>query len=219
MTKCLTAWSFKDPIKVRDHKWCHVQSVVYFIWVKGEEDKPIDMRNGKSEDRARGTLLPEIHTDNVTKLLNRGMESMRDLFLKFQKDLDIKSAIDHSALDKFVIPPFPVDWALSMFRVMAVVDITAHLCSVNWHEMHFGSAKRIRDLSYAPSESECDGSGSSKCTRASVSTSTIPYKSLSTPVVSSSKLMATATSKSSSKAKSELSKAKSKDRRSKHART
>jgi hypothetical protein len=49
-----TPREFNEPITIADHVWCHVESVEYFLWCKGEKDKPIDMRNGRVEDRAYG---------------------------------------------------------------------------------------------------------------------------------------------------------------------
>lgn len=172
-----TPRDFDSPFKVADHTWCHVESVEYFIWIKGDDEKPIDMRNSKPENRAHGVrslflgilvditrflqiLLPELHMDNITSILKRGMSKMRDIFLAFQKELDLESAIDHSALEKFVIPSFPVNWTIGALGVLTAVDLTSYLRYVNWHAVRFRDSKRARDSSYAPSDSECDSSGS-----------------------------------------------------------
>jgi hypothetical protein len=172
-----TPRDFNSPFIVADHTWCHVESVEYFMWIKGDDDEPIDMRNTKPENRAHGVsslvlaifvdktellkiLLPELHMDNITNILNRGMSKMRDLFLAFQKELDPTSAIDHSALEKSIIPPFPIDWNLGALGVLTAVDLTSYLRYVNWHAVRFRGAKRTRDSSYAPSDSEDDSSGS-----------------------------------------------------------
>ncbi|KAG2757005.1 hypothetical protein P692DRAFT_20638321, partial [Suillus brevipes Sb2] len=128
-----TPRDFNSPFIVADHTWCHVESVEYFMWIKGDDDEPIDMRNTKPENRAHGILLPELHMDNITNILNRGMSKMRDLFLAFQKELDPTSAIDHSALEKSIIPPFPIDWNLGALGVLTAVDLTSYLRYVNWH--------------------------------------------------------------------------------------
>jgi len=54
INKRSTPRNFKEPVRIADHTWCHVKLVEYFLWLKGEEDKPIDMRNGKAEHRAHG---------------------------------------------------------------------------------------------------------------------------------------------------------------------
>ncbi|KAG2109691.1 uncharacterized protein F5147DRAFT_652282 [Suillus discolor] len=92
ITQRSTLRNFEEPIQVSDHTWCHVESVEYFVWIKGDKDRAIDMHNGKPEDRAYGVLLPKLHMDDVTKIFDRGMSQMRDLFLSFQKDLDPKGA-------------------------------------------------------------------------------------------------------------------------------
>ncbi|KAG1893758.1 uncharacterized protein F5891DRAFT_1258309 [Suillus fuscotomentosus] len=143
INQCSTPQDFKEPLQVADHTWCHIESVEYFVWIKGDKDKVIDMHNSKPEDRAYG------------------MSSiMRDLFLSFQKDLDSKSVVDHSALENFIIPPFPIDWDLGSLGVLTAVDLTAYTRYVDWHDVCFRGAKRTRDSSYEPSESEHDDSSS-----------------------------------------------------------
>ncbi|KAG2139277.1 hypothetical protein DEU56DRAFT_912111 [Suillus clintonianus] len=152
MRMCSTPRTVEEPVKVADHIWCHVESVEYFVWLKGEKDKPIDLRNSKPEYRAHGTLMPELRMENVTKIFDRGLAEMKDLFVRFQTDLD--PAVDRSALEKYVIPSFPIDWSLSALGIATAADFTAHLRYVNWHAVCFRGVKRSRDSSYAPSESE-----------------------------------------------------------------
>ncbi|KAG1895902.1 uncharacterized protein F5891DRAFT_983909 [Suillus fuscotomentosus] len=162
ITQRSTLQNFEEPVQVSDHTWCHVESVEYFVWIKGDKDRAIDMHNGKPEDRAYSVLMPELHMDDVTKIFDRGMSQMRDLFLSFQKDLDFKSAVDHSSLANFIIPLFPIDWHLGSLGVLTAADLTAYTRYVNWHDVCFRGAKRTRDSdsSYKPSESEHDGSSS-----------------------------------------------------------
>jgi hypothetical protein len=95
--------------------------------------------------------------DSVTEMFNRGMAEMRDLFVRFQKGLTTNPTVPHSVLEKFVIPPFPINWALGQLGVLTAIDLTAHLRYVTWHIARFGDSKRERsDSSYAPSESEND---------------------------------------------------------------
>jgi hypothetical protein len=101
--------------------------------------------------------------DAITKLLDRGMEKFRDLFLAFQKECD--PTIDHSVLQQFVVPLFPINWKLSALRIMSAVDLTAHLRYVNWHSARFRASKHDRDSSYEPSEAEGDANSKSALTR------------------------------------------------------
>ncbi|KAG2740676.1 hypothetical protein P692DRAFT_20638690, partial [Suillus brevipes Sb2] len=73
ITKCSTPCTFEHPVRVANNTWCHIQSVKYFLWIKGDDNKPIDMHNRKAEHRAHGTLVPEFRMDAITKLLDRGM--------------------------------------------------------------------------------------------------------------------------------------------------
>jgi hypothetical protein len=54
INKRSTPRTFEQPVRIANHTWCHVQSVEYFLWIKGDDNKPIDMRNGKAENRAHG---------------------------------------------------------------------------------------------------------------------------------------------------------------------
>ncbi|KAG1831948.1 hypothetical protein F4604DRAFT_1964350 [Suillus subluteus] len=161
ITQRSTPRTFEEPVRIADHTWCHVRSVEYFLWFKGEEDKPIDMRNGKPEHRAHGILMPEVHMDAVTEILQKAFGKMRNMFLKFQQSLDRNPTIPHSVLEKWDIPPFPVNWALGALGVMAAVDLTAHLRYMNWHGVRFRGTKHARDSSYAPSESEHESNSES----------------------------------------------------------
>lgn len=68
ITERSTPREFNEPLKVADHTWCHVQSVEYFLWFKGDKKKPIDMRNGKAEHRAYGVSDNIFMRINVTDL-------------------------------------------------------------------------------------------------------------------------------------------------------
>ncbi|KAG1786401.1 FAT domain-containing protein [Suillus plorans] len=114
------------------------------------------MRNGKPEHRVHGTLVPELHMDNITRIFDLGLAKMKDLFLEFQKERD--PAVNSSALENFVSELFPIEWDLSALGVMSAVDLTAHLCYVGWHAVCFRDAKHSRDSSYVPSESEDNSS-------------------------------------------------------------
>lgn len=103
--------------------------------------------------------------DAITKLLDRGMDKLRDLFFSFQKECDHTSTIDHSVVQKFVNPPFPIDWELSAFDIMSAVDLTAHLRYLNWHSARFRDSKQDGDSSYEPSEAEEDANANPALTR------------------------------------------------------
>ncbi|KAG2743505.1 hypothetical protein P692DRAFT_20878360 [Suillus brevipes Sb2] len=60
-----TPRTFEHPVRVANHTWCHIQSVKYFLWIKGDNNQPIDMHNRKAEHRAHGTLVPEFLNDSL----------------------------------------------------------------------------------------------------------------------------------------------------------
>lgn len=56
-----TPRSLGHPLKVAGHNWCHLSSVEYYAWVKGEDGLPIDVRNQAPGYMAYGVSSP-IHS-------------------------------------------------------------------------------------------------------------------------------------------------------------
>jgi hypothetical protein len=46
--------SFNQPIRIADHDWAHLESVEYFVWVKGDNQERIDVRNTNPQFMAYG---------------------------------------------------------------------------------------------------------------------------------------------------------------------
>jgi hypothetical protein len=40
-----TPRSFDYPVTVADYQWCQVESVGYYVWIRGKGDSPIDIRS------------------------------------------------------------------------------------------------------------------------------------------------------------------------------
>jgi hypothetical protein len=53
-----TPRSIGQPLKVAGHNWCHLDTVEYFAWVKGEDGLPIDIRNETPGYMAHGVSSP-----------------------------------------------------------------------------------------------------------------------------------------------------------------
>jgi hypothetical protein len=53
-----TPRSVGHPLKVAGHNWCHLDTVEYFAWVKGEDGLPIDIRNENPGYMAHGVSFP-----------------------------------------------------------------------------------------------------------------------------------------------------------------
>jgi hypothetical protein len=49
-----TPRAFGAPVRVAEHDWCHVQSVEYYVWVKGDNQARIDIRNDNPQFMAHG---------------------------------------------------------------------------------------------------------------------------------------------------------------------
>ncbi|KAG2097041.1 uncharacterized protein F5147DRAFT_715871 [Suillus discolor] len=71
----IAAQSLDQPVVVAGHTWCHLASVRFHVWVRGDEPINIDVDN---ELLARGTLFPKRDMDAVDTMIEKGMVMMRD---------------------------------------------------------------------------------------------------------------------------------------------
>ncbi|KAG2111495.1 uncharacterized protein F5147DRAFT_651176 [Suillus discolor] len=85
LNQCNTPCSFGKPIMIGGHTWCHLSSMEFFIWVKRDDEPPI---NVCSKDPVDMTLVPEIDIDAVTEMLSQGLTNIRNSFVAFQKKLE-----------------------------------------------------------------------------------------------------------------------------------
>lgn len=74
------AQSYDEPVVIAGHTWCHLGSVRFHIWVRGNE--PIHIDDDDDDDdidlHACGTLLPNRDMDAVDTMIENGMMNMRD---------------------------------------------------------------------------------------------------------------------------------------------
>ncbi|KAG1765798.1 hypothetical protein EDD22DRAFT_845238 [Suillus occidentalis] len=75
-------------ITIADHNWCHIRSVEFFVWVKGDDEAFLNLDNEDAEHMACGMLLPDINMDAVKSMLKCGLGKIRDSFVAFSKQLD-----------------------------------------------------------------------------------------------------------------------------------
>ncbi|KAG1871786.1 hypothetical protein DFJ58DRAFT_837105 [Suillus subalutaceus] len=69
------ARSLEEPIVVAGHTWCHLGSVLFHSWVRGDEPINADVDD---ELLGRGTLFPNQDMGAVDTMIERGMVMMRD---------------------------------------------------------------------------------------------------------------------------------------------
>ncbi|KAG1852258.1 hypothetical protein DFJ58DRAFT_841916 [Suillus subalutaceus] len=69
------AQSLENPIVFAGHTWCHLASVQFHVWVRGDEPINVDVDN---ELLARGTLFPNQDMGAVDTMIKKGMVMMRD---------------------------------------------------------------------------------------------------------------------------------------------
>ncbi|KAG1771341.1 hypothetical protein EV702DRAFT_1048973 [Suillus placidus] len=112
--------SLDYPLTVADHDWCHIQSVEYFIWTKGDDGSPINVRNESPEYMAYGTLLPTVNMDAVTAKLEVGLHKIRDSILAVSQM--ISPLLDHSVLQAAEIT-LPIRWHVAAEDVLGAADV------------------------------------------------------------------------------------------------
>ncbi|KAG1811794.1 uncharacterized protein BJ212DRAFT_490309 [Suillus subaureus] len=115
-----TARSLKEPIVVAGHTWCHLESVRFHVWVRGDEAINVDVDN---ELLARGTLFPNQEMGAVDAMIDKGMVMMRDhLAAVCQK---VAPGSDISALRDSSVT-FRPEWNRLLRDLMRAVDDTAY---------------------------------------------------------------------------------------------
>ncbi|KAG1867237.1 hypothetical protein DFJ58DRAFT_861492 [Suillus subalutaceus] len=75
------ARSHDKHIVIAGHTWCHLASVRFHVWVRGDE--PINVDNDNNELLARGTLFPNQDMDEVEAMIKKGMKMTQDLSCYF----------------------------------------------------------------------------------------------------------------------------------------
>ncbi|KAG1890794.1 hypothetical protein F4604DRAFT_1949163 [Suillus subluteus] len=143
-----TPRSFGEPIVIADHTWCHLSSVEYFIWVKGN-DGPIDIRSEDPAHMTYGTLGRTLDMDAVTEMLERGLTKIKDSFVTFQKQL--VPDLDCTVLAEVRATSF-TDWCGASKRIMSASDITAYERYLAWHKSLFDTISDSDDATYVDSQ-------------------------------------------------------------------
>ncbi|KAG1852259.1 hypothetical protein DFJ58DRAFT_414358 [Suillus subalutaceus] len=110
------AQSLEEPIVFAGHTWCHLASVRFYVWVRGDE--PIDV-NVDNELLACGTLFPNQDMGAVDTMIKKGMVMMRDhLAAVCQK---VAPASDISALRDSSVTFCP-EWNHLLRKLIRAVD-------------------------------------------------------------------------------------------------
>ncbi|KAG2154523.1 hypothetical protein DEU56DRAFT_906935 [Suillus clintonianus] len=115
-----TPRSFSEPVVIGDHTWCHVTSVEYFVWVKGD-DAPINVRSKDPAHTAYGTLVPTVDMDSVTNMLDKGLTKIKDSIVTLQQKL--APDLDFTVLAETPIQSF-FDWSRASRRILTAAEIT-----------------------------------------------------------------------------------------------
>lgn len=142
-----TPRQFNQPLTVADHNWCQVGSVQYFVWVKGANGAPINIRDNNPLLMARGTLAPTPNMGAVTTMLEAGLRRMRDSMVSLT--LEIDNGADCSALQA-ANPTLPIEWDLGVSGILSAMDTTAYQRYLAWSV----GVKRSNDSLYTPSDGD-----------------------------------------------------------------
>ncbi|KAG2138175.1 hypothetical protein BD769DRAFT_1663740 [Suillus cothurnatus] len=151
-------------IMVTDHNWCHISSVEFFIWVRGDDEFVINIDNEDTKHMAHGTLLPEINMDAVKVMLKWGVEKIQDSLVTFSKQLNPN--IDTIELEKAAVT-LPARWKSYNIAVKNSTDITAYNRYKAWHEAVITDGLELNPMYVPPTTvtslgAEPDVNGSSK---------------------------------------------------------
>ncbi|KAG1719784.1 hypothetical protein EDB19DRAFT_1918537 [Suillus lakei] len=122
------AQSLGQPVVIAGHTWCHLASVRFHVWVRGNE--PIDVDVDNSELLARGTLFPNQDMDAVDAMIEKGMVMMRDcLASAYQK---VAPGSDISALRDSSVA-FQPKWDRLLWKLISAVEDTAYGRYRSWY--------------------------------------------------------------------------------------
>ncbi|KAG1841783.1 hypothetical protein F4604DRAFT_1939248 [Suillus subluteus] len=120
------AQSLDQPIVFAGHTWCHLASVQFHVWVRGDEPINVDVDN---ELLARGTLFPNQDMGAVDTMIKKGMVMMRDhLAAVCQK---VAPGSDISALRDSSVT-FRPKWKRLLRELIRIVDYTAYERYRSW---------------------------------------------------------------------------------------
>ncbi|KAG2054287.1 hypothetical protein BDR06DRAFT_1021008 [Suillus hirtellus] len=116
----VAAQSLDQPVVVAGHTWCHLASVRFHVWVRGEKPINIDVDN---ELLARGTLFPNQDMDAVDTMIEKGMVMMRDYIVTVCQE--VVPGSDTSAIRNSGVTFCP-DWDYLLMDLKCAVDGTAY---------------------------------------------------------------------------------------------
>ncbi|KAG1818383.1 hypothetical protein EV424DRAFT_969530, partial [Suillus variegatus] len=124
----VAAQSLDQPVVVAGHTWCHLASVRFHVWVRGEKPINIDVDN---ELLARGTLFPNQDMDVIDTMIEKGMVMMRDYIATVCQEVvpgNHISAIRNSGVT------FCADWDYLLMDLKRAVHETAYDRYRSWYE-------------------------------------------------------------------------------------
>lgn len=122
------AQSHDQPIVVAGHTWCHLASVRFHVWVRGDEPINVDVDN--TELLARGTLFPNQDMDAVDAMIAKGMRMTREcLATVYQK---VTPGSDITALGGSSVA-LSHNWDSLLDSLMFAVEETAYTRYYSWY--------------------------------------------------------------------------------------
>ncbi|KAG1798826.1 uncharacterized protein HD556DRAFT_1439886 [Suillus plorans] len=138
------ARSYNHRVVIAGHTWCHLGSVRFHVWVRGNEPINID---DDDELHACGTLLPNRDMDAVDTMIENGMVMMRDSIAIVCQEValgrDVTALQDTvvAALQDTVIAAlqdtvvsFSPDWDLLLMKLNFAVAEAAYHRYHSWYK-------------------------------------------------------------------------------------
>ncbi|KAG1811845.1 uncharacterized protein BJ212DRAFT_496733 [Suillus subaureus] len=125
------ARSHDKHIVIAGHTWCHLASVQFHVWVRGDE--PINVDDTNNELLARGTLFPNQDMDEVEAMIKKGMEMTQDCLANFSQKVapggDISALRNSNASLTFY-------WHHLLASLAVAVEDTAYARYCSWYNSY-----------------------------------------------------------------------------------
>ncbi|KAG1906286.1 uncharacterized protein F5891DRAFT_1004896 [Suillus fuscotomentosus] len=120
--------SYNHRVVIAGHTWCHLGSVRFHVWVRGNE--PINIDDDDDELHACGTLLPNRDMDAVDTMIENGMVMMRDSIAIVCQEAALGSDI---TIIQDTVVAFSPDWDGLLMQLNFEVAETAYDRYHSWY--------------------------------------------------------------------------------------
>ncbi|KAG0692906.1 hypothetical protein DFH29DRAFT_1042882, partial [Suillus ampliporus] len=116
------------PVIIEGHTWCSVESVMFKVWVRGDE--VIDLETHDPAFVAEGTLYPVDDMDSVMDMIQKGVQAMKEKIILMAESID--PDVDVDALRDPTIK-FRLRKDDIITKIVGAMHETAYCCYSVWY--------------------------------------------------------------------------------------